>query len=141
MRALTATIRILLDPKVIGPEGQEGWNGGREEDAAFDYVSEVLTFQQTETILDWAYEPHDPAWQEIEIDRDSYEEGDFLMNDSVRKAQEMLLADWYSARCGLISERSGDISGDMRALHKDATDRAQALGLGFTIELPDWHLA
>lgn len=80
MRAYTATIRVLLDPRVIGPDSSTEWKG---DDAAYDYLSEVLTFQQSATVLDWAYADHDgdggPAWTEITVDPDAYTEGDFLI--------------------------------------------------------------
>lgn len=79
MRAYTATIRVLLDPRVIGPDSSTEWKG---DDAAYDYLTEVLTFQQSATVLDWAYAAHDgdggPAWTEVEINPATYEEGEFL---------------------------------------------------------------
>lgn len=84
MRAYTATVRVLLDPRVIGPDAPTEWT---EDGSAYDYMTEVLTFQQSATVLDWAYAEHDadggPAWKEIEIDPSAYVEGGFLDTELV----------------------------------------------------------
>jgi hypothetical protein len=77
MRAIKATITVLLDPRVIGPEAESEWT---TESNASDYISSLLTESERHTVLDWAYvsqaalsmEP----WREVEIgDPDKYEEG------------------------------------------------------------------
>ena len=78
-RALTATVRILLDPRVLGPDV----HGELADAAASDYLSVVLSEDQSATVLDWGYvrrqeRPSSPVWDVIELDRDGYEEGDFL---------------------------------------------------------------
>ena len=79
MKALRASITILLDPRVIGPEAPTEWSGSQAEVSACDYISELLSDAQRDTVLDWAYQPIDRdrkwGWELIEIDPHEYEEG------------------------------------------------------------------
>lgn len=83
MKALRATVTLLLDPRVIGPDAQTEW---KTEASACDFVSELLSSTVSDTVLDWAYDDPEAfwvggtglktAWEAVEIgDPTSYQEG------------------------------------------------------------------
>ncbi len=82
MKALRGAVVLLLDPRVVGPDAETEWQSA---DAACDYVSEVLTHQQQETVLDWAYvrlndSPLDFGWEVVEVgDPAEYVEGEAVV--------------------------------------------------------------
>lgn len=85
MKALKATVTILLDPRVIGPDAPTEWTGAMADAAACDWMSEVLSSVNMDTVLDWGYEGpvgglFDPRWIEVEVDPDDYEEGEMFSN-------------------------------------------------------------
>lgn len=73
MKALKATVTILLDPRVIGPEAEGQWGGDAAFAAACDWGSAVFSEANMDTVFDWGYETD---WTEVEIDPDNYEEGE-----------------------------------------------------------------
>lgn len=84
MKALKATVTILLDPRVIGPDAQTEWGGPDSDASASDWMSAVLSEVNMDIVLDWGYEYPpmgnvvETAWNEVEVDPDTYEEGDMF---------------------------------------------------------------
>jgi len=51
MKALKATVEILLDPRVIGPDADTEWKEYPDASAA-DFMSAVLSDVNSDTVLD-----------------------------------------------------------------------------------------
>jgi hypothetical protein len=86
MQAFEAVIRIRLNPDIIGPDAkpynEDGTLAWNTEASASDYLTEVLSSQQWETILDWGYENVSAedkvlGWSTVEHS-DDYEEGEMF---------------------------------------------------------------
>ena len=74
MKALKATVTVILDPRVIGPEATTEWGGPHADANASDWMSAVMREANGDTVLDWRYTEH---WTEIEVgDPEQYEEDD-----------------------------------------------------------------
>jgi hypothetical protein len=82
MRALKATVTILLDPRVIGPDAQTEWGGYLSDAAAADWMSEVLSQINGEIVLDWGYDgeswQQENGWNIVDIEPEDYEEGEMF---------------------------------------------------------------
>lgn len=81
MKALRATVEILLNPRVIGREANTEWSGVNADACAADFMSAMLSDVNSDTVLDWRYvgnlNQFGTHWTEVDIDPDTYEEGDF----------------------------------------------------------------
>jgi hypothetical protein len=77
-KALYATVQILLDPNRIGPDIMQNADA-----VAADWLSSLLRDSEfRHDILDWQYLQNSDGswtmWEEILIDRDTYEEEDMI---------------------------------------------------------------
>ena len=81
MKALKATVEVLLDPRVIGRDASTEWSGPNADASAADFMSAVLSQVNGDTVLDWRYVGNQNQfgtyWTEVDVDPDNYEEGDF----------------------------------------------------------------
>lgn len=82
MKALKATVTVLLDPRVIGPEATTEWGGPLAYAAACDWMSAVMSEANSDTVLDWGYEGDSDGeggtqWHVVDVP-DDYEEGDMF---------------------------------------------------------------
>jgi hypothetical protein len=72
MRAYKATVEILLDPRIVGPDASTEWTTPA---SAADGFSAMLS--DNPDILDWRYvRPVNGTYDVIDIDPDTYDEGD-----------------------------------------------------------------
>ncbi len=83
-RAFEVIVRIRLNPNIIGPDADTGWN---TDASATDYISEIFA-EKAGAFIDWHYvgwsEPGDSVCDIVEH-VEPYSEGDMLPNDDRRR--------------------------------------------------------
>lgn len=70
MKAYKATVEILLDPRIIGPDADTVWKSSAD---AADFFSELLSGNQD--VLDWRYVKVGGTYDVLQINPDTYIEG------------------------------------------------------------------